>query len=165
MTRNKAEMAKELLALERIYQGSGKLDANRAQRWRELATQLFDRETYRRRRSFRIPMAAEATIRIGQESVKCQIRDASRLGLAVSDPALSSITHETDARLVAVRFQGKESSLDIACHIVRVEVIEGKAVVGLELTHNNSSAATKAFFECAYYPLYISYLEHLATAG
>jgi hypothetical protein len=158
----RAADAKELLELEKLYQ-EGKLDEKGSERWNELATSIFADHRPHARRSFRLPAGATAQVAIRNGTFTCTIVEISRLGMTLQGTVFAHITHEDSIRVCGVTFDGKERRVDLHCDIVHFDEKKSPFAVGVSISEENSRAAKDGFFTQVYYPMYLKYLEHLAS--
>jgi hypothetical protein len=158
----RAAEARELLELEGLYQ-KGKLDEKGSGRWNELVSSIFADRRPHARRSFRLPAGVTAQVAIRSGTFTCTIVEISRLGMTLQGSVFGYITHEDGVRICGVAFDGNDCRVDIHCDIVRFDDRKGLPIVGVSIAEDNSRSAKEGFFDNVYYPLYLRYLQHLAS--
>ena len=87
-----------------------------------------------------------------------RIEELSRIGLRLRAEGFASITHEDVLVLQEIEIDGERTAMELRCSIV---YHDGASVVGVAISSDSAAATMQRYFEIAYYPSYIRYLEHI----
>jgi hypothetical protein len=165
---SKADVARELLALELQYERDGKLEGAAFDRWSALAAQIFAPSTappHATRKSFRLPASEACNIRIANAAANCRVVNLSLVGATLAGTPLGRASSGDPVVLVDVTVDGQVIELELTARLIRTDQKEGEPVAGVEFGRGNDGAALERFFRLVYYPIYKRYLDRLATGS
>jgi hypothetical protein len=164
MSETRSQQAAELLSLEKRYR-EGQLRPEERKRWFDLAAMMFmEKEETGARKNFRLPCECKARVRVGKSIFDCLVTNLSHSGLAVIGELRQAA--KGDAVVVdMIDVSGKAIWLDLHCEVVDSRARGGKApLTGLVIGPENPPGIRTLYYEKAYYPAYLDYLEPLAGA-
>lgn len=161
----KSELANKVLLLEKDFQ-KGTLTPEQEEEWRNLIIKLLSqfRSDNEKRKNTRFPSTMKTVIKFGDDIQECTVEDLSYFGLSVKGK-LSTLTEKMSVTVSKIVVAGKTHELNLACDVIWKKKAPRARLesAGLKIKRNNSHEQKRSFFEVAYYPMYLHFLEEVAS--
>lgn len=162
----KQQFARDLLLLERTSQ-LRELSSEEAERWQELATHIFGQTdmTGPKRKSTRLAITTNASVEFKEKICSCKVLEVSQVNLTLAFDGLEGIKLGDSLVLKSIMVNSDDVNLNLSCKVMRVKnEVAGKPIAGVEIVSTSQNDSSKKYFKNAYYPLYLKYLQNIASA-